>query len=180
VRPSRVQPSLEANVAADDNVAAEDGARVRLLVDRVRNDTSGHGELDRRSVDDADDVAGAGGLQEAEEGPVAAILSVELDDLLVVVRALEQLDPGVERTAIRLQIDLSAVNRRVERVGAEGTALDGRGGGSAVGRRKSTLSATTLAAMGNSIWPMLRMATVLGPRGVSITALNGRSWPFST
>merc|ERR1712193_522514 len=43
----------------------------------------------------------------------------------------------------------------------------------------STSSAMTLAAMGNSIWPMLRMATVLGPRGVSITALNGRSWPFS-
>eukprot|EP00964_Phaeocystis_antarctica_P066023 scaffold39872_cov23-Phaeocystis_antarctica.AAC.1 len=34
--------------------------------------------------------------------------------------------------------------------------------------------------MGNSIWPMLRMATVFGPRGVSTTALNGRSWPFST
>ena len=47
-------------------------------------------------------------------------------------------------------------------------------------RGMSTTSATTLAAMGNSIWPMLRMATVLGPRGVSITALKGRSWPFST
>mmetsp|Transcript_12815 Transcript_12815/g.30206 ORF Transcript_12815/g.30206 Transcript_12815/m.30206 type:complete len:228 (+) Transcript_12815:162-845(+) len=44
----------------------------------------------------------------------------------------------------------------------------------------STLSAITLAAMGNSIWPILRMATVFGPRGVSTTALNGRSWPFST
>merc|ERR1719238_2335469 len=41
-------------------------------------------------------------------------------------------------------------------------------------------SATTRAASGNSIWPMLRMAMVLGPRGVSITALNGRIWPFST
>eukprot|EP00966_Prymnesium_polylepis_P218749 5062383-Prymnesium_polylepis.1 len=27
---------------------------------------------------------------------------------------------------------------------------------------------------------MLRMATVLGPRGVSRTALKGRSWPSST
>mmetsp|Transcript_12816 Transcript_12816/g.30210 ORF Transcript_12816/g.30210 Transcript_12816/m.30210 type:complete len:228 (+) Transcript_12816:162-845(+) len=44
----------------------------------------------------------------------------------------------------------------------------------------STWSAMTLAAIGNSIWPMLRMATVLGPRGVSMTAENGRSWPFST
>merc|ERR1719440_2199312 len=49
----------------------------------------------------------------------------------------------------------------------------------ASGDGKSTSSATTFAAMGNSIWPMLRMATVFGPRGVSITALNGRSWPFS-
>merc|ERR1719231_379174 len=45
---------------------------------------------------------------------------------------------------------------------------------------KSTFSVTTLAAIGNSIWPMLRIATVLGPRGVSTTALKGRSWPFST
>merc|ERR1719460_3306612 len=44
----------------------------------------------------------------------------------------------------------------------------------------STSLATTLAASGNSCWPMLRMATVLGPRGASITALKGRSWPFST
>merc|ERR1719271_1492751 len=38
----------------------------------------------------------------------------------------------------------------------------------------SASSAITLAAMGNSIWPMLRIATVLGPRGVSMTALKGR------
>merc|ERR1719440_53432 len=43
----------------------------------------------------------------------------------------------------------------------------------------STFSAITSAAIGNSICPMLRMATVFGPRGVSITALKGRSWPFS-
>ena len=48
------------------------------------------------------------------------------------------------------------------------------------GEGASTTSATTLAAMGNSIWPMLRMATVFGPRGVSITALKGRRRPFST
>mmetsp|Transcript_14909 Transcript_14909/g.37186 ORF Transcript_14909/g.37186 Transcript_14909/m.37186 type:complete len:264 (-) Transcript_14909:147-938(-) len=44
----------------------------------------------------------------------------------------------------------------------------------------STFSAKTLAANGNSSCPMLRMAIVFGPRGVSITQLNGRSWPFST
>merc|ERR1719182_1265687 len=44
----------------------------------------------------------------------------------------------------------------------------------------STSLAKTSAANGNSSCPMLRMATVLGPRGVSMTAENGRSWPFST
>mmetsp|Transcript_14906 Transcript_14906/g.37179 ORF Transcript_14906/g.37179 Transcript_14906/m.37179 type:complete len:264 (-) Transcript_14906:147-938(-) len=42
-----------------------------------------------------------------------------------------------------------------------------------------TLSAETVAAKGNSSCPMLRMAIVLGPRGVSITQLKGRSSPFS-
>merc|ERR1719333_1711025 len=90
---------LEANVAADDDVAAEDRALVHELVDRVRHDAGGHRELDRGGVDDADDVARAGGLEDGEEGAVAAVLSVELDDLLVVVRALEQLDARVERAA---------------------------------------------------------------------------------
>merc|ERR1712127_1025866 len=61
----------------------------------------------------------AGGLEHAEEGPVAAVLGVQLDDLLVVVGALEQLDARVERTAVSLEEDLHAVDRRVERVRAE-------------------------------------------------------------
>jgi hypothetical protein len=44
----------------------------------------------------------------------------------------------------------------------------------------SMRSWNTLAAKGNSSWPMLRSAMVLGPRGVSITQLNGRISPFST
>ena len=84
-------------VAADDDVAAEDGLIAHLLVDRVGHNTRRHRELDRRRVDDADDVARAGRLEHAEEGPVAAVLGVELDDLLVVVRALEQLDARVEQ-----------------------------------------------------------------------------------
>eukprot|EP00966_Prymnesium_polylepis_P275551 6366671-Prymnesium_polylepis.1 len=39
---------------------------------------------------------------------------------------------------------------------------------------------TALAVRGNSIWPMLRTATELGPRGVLMTALKGRNWPSST
>ena len=73
----------EADVAADHDVAAGD-ARGEVLVDGVRDDGGGHGELDGRGVDDADDVARAGRLEDREEGPVAAVLGVELDDLFVV------------------------------------------------------------------------------------------------
>merc|ERR1740133_100466 len=120
--------------AAYDDVAAQDGAAVHLVVDRAGDDRGSHRELDGRGVDDAHDVARAGGLEHAEEGPVAAVLSVQLDDLLVVVGALEQLDARVERAAVGLEEDLHAVDRRVERVRAEGATLDGRGGLHAVGR----------------------------------------------
>merc|ERR1719359_91383 len=122
------RPNSPADVAADDDVAAEDGARVHVVVDGAGDDRRGHRELDGSGVDDADDVARAGGLEDAEERAVAAVLRVQLDDLLIVVRALEELDSGVERAAVGLEEDLHAVDRRVERVGAEGAALDGRGG----------------------------------------------------
>ena len=100
--------------AAEHDVAAKDGLRGHHGVDRVRDDAGGHRELDRRGVDDAHDVARAGGLEDAEEGPVAAVLGVELDDLLVVVGALEQLDARVERAAVRLEEALDRVDGRVE------------------------------------------------------------------
>ena len=46
-------------------------------------------------------IARARGLEDGEEWPVEAVL--ELDDLLIVVRALEELDARVERAAIGLQ-----------------------------------------------------------------------------
>ena len=41
------------------------------------------------------------------------------------------------------------------------------------------LSVATLAANGKTVGPRLRMDTVFGPRGVSITALKGRWFPSS-
>ena len=78
---------LPADVTADDHVASEDSARAHLLVDGVRDDTGGHRELDRARVDDADHVAGSGGLEDAEEWPVAAVLGVEFNDLRSVSEA---------------------------------------------------------------------------------------------
>jgi len=126
---------LPADVAADDGVATEDGVVRHPVVDRVWHDRGSHRELDGRGVDDAHDVAGAGRLEDAEEGAVEAVLGVELDDLLVIVRALEELDARVERAAIGLEEHLHAVDHRVKGVRAEGTALDGRGRLEAVGRR---------------------------------------------
>ena len=74
---------LPADVAADHDVAAEDGARRHALVDGMRDDRGGHGELHGARVDDADNVAGSGGLQDAEEWTVTAVLGVKLDDLLL-------------------------------------------------------------------------------------------------
>mmetsp|Transcript_35154 Transcript_35154/g.92158 ORF Transcript_35154/g.92158 Transcript_35154/m.92158 type:complete len:230 (+) Transcript_35154:324-1013(+) len=127
--------SLPAGVAAEDNVTAQDGARRKVVGDHVRDDAGGHRELDRRRVDDADDVARARRREEREERAVGAVLSVELDDLLIVVGALEQLDARVERPAVRLEEHLHAVDRRVEGVRAERTALDGHRRREALGRR---------------------------------------------
>merc|ERR1719353_1356397 len=102
--------ALPADVTTDDDITAENGTRAHLLVDGVGNDRSVHGELDRARVDDADDVAGPRRRKEAEEWAVAAVLGVELDDLLVVVRALEELDARVERAAVRVDEALDAVN----------------------------------------------------------------------
>ena len=74
---------LPADVAADHDVAAEDGARRHALVDGMRDDRGGHGELHGARVDDADNIAGSGGLQDAKEWTVTAVLGVQLDDLLL-------------------------------------------------------------------------------------------------
>ena len=75
---------LPADVASDDDVAAEDDVRRHLLVDGVGDDGRGHRELHRAGVYDADNVAGSRGLQDAEEWSVTAVLCVKLNDLFVV------------------------------------------------------------------------------------------------
>ena len=54
--------------------------------------------------------------------------------VIVVVRALEQLDARVERAAVGLEQDLNRVDQGVERVRAERATLDRHGGGEAVRR----------------------------------------------
>ena len=56
----------------------------------MRDDRGGHGELHGARVDDADNVAGSGGLQDAEEWTVTAVLGVKLDDLLLVSMVLSR------------------------------------------------------------------------------------------
>ena len=113
--------SPAADVTAKDDIV--DTAR---LVNSVRDNTSGHWELDWCGVDNTDNVSGAGRLQNAEEGPVTTVFRVKFDDLLVVVRTLKELNPRVEGPAVGLQKHLNAFDCRVERISAESTALDGR------------------------------------------------------
>merc|ERR1719321_335316 len=122
------------NVAADDDVASKNRLSVRFVVNGVRDNRGGHGEFDGGNVDDANDVARSRGLEDAEEGPVKAVLRVKLDNLLVIVRALEELNPGVERPAVCFEENLDAVDRGIEGVRAEGPALDRDGRGQALGR----------------------------------------------
>mmetsp|Transcript_10709 Transcript_10709/g.28583 ORF Transcript_10709/g.28583 Transcript_10709/m.28583 type:complete len:349 (-) Transcript_10709:56-1102(-) len=126
---------LPAEVAAKYDVAAEDSALAETVADGVRDDGGGHRELHRGGVHDAHDVARSRGLEDAEEGAVEAVLGVQLNHLLVVVRALEELDARVERAAVSLEEDLNRVDESVERVGAERATLDGRRRGDALLRR---------------------------------------------
>ena len=89
--------TLPANVAADDDVGQ---GHVSVLIEcgttpAVMGNSIG-AVLTMRMT-----IARARGLEDGEEWPVEAVL--ELDDLLVVVRALEELDARVERAAIGLQ-----------------------------------------------------------------------------
>ena len=95
------------------------GERVRVRV-RVRVGDMG-----------AHDVARAGRLEHAEEGPVSPVLRVQLDDLLVVIRPLQELDARIEGPAVRVEQHLHAVDGRVERVGADGATLNVHGRGKA-------------------------------------------------
>ena len=68
---------------------------------------------------------------------LAALLQAPLlhaQHLLVVVGALKELDPGVQRPAVSLDEDLDAVDGRIEGVRAESTALDGHSGSQAIVR----------------------------------------------
>eukprot|EP00962_Isochrysis_galbana_P041499 scaffold15256_cov126-Isochrysis_galbana.AAC.3 len=132
---SQARAFLPGHVAAEHDVTSHHGVLRLVVVDEVGHDRRGHGELDRGSVDDADDVARARGAQGAEEGAAEAVLGVELDDLLVVVGALQQLDACVERAAVGLEHDLHRLNNGLEGVGAERAALDGGGRAEALLRR---------------------------------------------
>ena len=88
---------------------------------------TGHGEFHGGSVDNTDNVTTSRGLDDSEERTVHTIFCVEFDHLLVVVGTLQELDTGIERTAISSQSDGNRVNHRVERVGTKSSTLDDAG-----------------------------------------------------
>merc|ERR1719213_826937 len=88
------------------------------------------------------------GVSDTEEWPVEAVLRVKFDDLLVIVRALEKLNPGVERPAVCLEENLDTIDKGVEGVRAKGPTLDRRGGGQGLGRRGVDLLSKNLRGNG--------------------------------
>ena len=91
----------------------------------VGHHRGGHGEFHGGAVDDAHHVATSGGLDDGEEGAVHAVFGVELQHLLVVVGALQELNAGVEGAAVGAEQDGDTVHIGVEGVGAEGPTLNG-------------------------------------------------------
>merc|ERR1719201_949463 len=121
---TREMSFLEADIAADYNIASEHSTCIHVVVDGVGYNTSPHGELDWGSVDDAYDVARSRSLEDSEELAIATVLGVKLDHLLVVVGSLKKLNPSVERAAICGEQHLNTVNAWVEWECAKSSALD--------------------------------------------------------
>mmetsp|Transcript_35475 Transcript_35475/g.72602 ORF Transcript_35475/g.72602 Transcript_35475/m.72602 type:complete len:243 (+) Transcript_35475:186-914(+) len=122
-----IETCFQLCLTKDEGVSVS--AHTRRL-DHVRLDDGAEGELHGGGVDDSDDVAASGALEDREEGPLHAVLGVQVDDLLDVVGSLEELDAGVEGTSVGLHHDEDLVDGRGgEGPGAEGPSLGGDGGG---------------------------------------------------
>mmetsp|Transcript_71125 Transcript_71125/g.213938 ORF Transcript_71125/g.213938 Transcript_71125/m.213938 type:complete len:460 (-) Transcript_71125:248-1627(-) len=93
------------------------------LVDGVRGDKGGDGEIEGVGVDDADNAAGSGRLDYAKEGPTVAIVGLDVDDLLAAV-LLEELDPGAEQR-VRPEENPNTIDGRLEGVLAVSASQDG-------------------------------------------------------
>ena len=92
-------------------------------LDSVWLDNGRDGEFDRSGVDDSDDVSDSGRLNDGKEGMLDSVFGVDLDDLLVVVRTLEELEACVEGTSVRAQQDGDGGDRGGEGDGVDGTSL---------------------------------------------------------
>mmetsp|Transcript_10156 Transcript_10156/g.21994 ORF Transcript_10156/g.21994 Transcript_10156/m.21994 type:complete len:338 (+) Transcript_10156:92-1105(+) len=98
---------------------------VSTSTNTVSINTSIQGEFHWRRVHNTHNISTSGGLNNSKERTVQTILCVKLNNLLVVVGALQQLDSGIQRTSISLEDDGNRVNGRVEWVCSEGSSLDG-------------------------------------------------------
>ena len=127
--------NLPSDISSDDNISSDNGTCGEVIIDRVGNNRCSHGELNGGSVDDTHNISASGGLKNSEERAVEAILSVKLNNLLVIVGTLQELNSCVKRTSISLQENLNTVDLRVEGVGTEGSSLNGHGVGDGLGVR---------------------------------------------
>mmetsp|Transcript_35476 Transcript_35476/g.72606 ORF Transcript_35476/g.72606 Transcript_35476/m.72606 type:complete len:358 (+) Transcript_35476:186-1259(+) len=117
-----IETCFQLCLTKDEGVSVS--AHTRRL-DHVRLDDGAEGELHGGGVDDSDDVAASGALEDREEGPLHAVLGVQVDDLLDVVGSLEELDAGVEGTSVGAEHHLNGGDGGVEGLGVDGPSLDG-------------------------------------------------------
>jgi hypothetical protein len=80
------------------------------LIDKAWLRTGHHWELNRSSVLDTENVSTSKRFNDGEEWTGKSIISIKLDDLLVVVWTLQQLKSGIEWTPIGLDHNLDSLD----------------------------------------------------------------------
>mmetsp|Transcript_1466 Transcript_1466/g.3352 ORF Transcript_1466/g.3352 Transcript_1466/m.3352 type:complete len:344 (+) Transcript_1466:285-1316(+) len=120
-------------VAAIPSRGAPAWAARASRVDGVGDDMRREGVLHRGPrVPDADHAAISRRLEQVRDRPGAPVVSIRLDALPVGVGALEDLDHGVDRHAVALQVHLDALHDRVDPVRSQRATLNGRRRGAAI------------------------------------------------
>lgn len=94
------------------------------LIDDIRLNGSGQGELNSRRVHNSDNISASGGINNSIEWALLSVLSVDIQNLLVVVRSLQKLNTSVQWTAISLQGNLHRLHSGGEGGGVHSSSLN--------------------------------------------------------
>jgi hypothetical protein len=105
--------------------AASSGERVHFKWFHTDADWEFHGG----GVHNSNDIPAARSFDDGEERTFHTIFTVQINNLLVIVGALQEFKTSVQRTAVRGDHDLDAANGRIKWKSLHGTSLNGLGSG---------------------------------------------------